>query len=462
MYRIKELDELLEYRGEDLLEAAIETANWLEDSEIISDQGLKWKQDPESDRISDASQAFNDKSLYAGSAGIAFFLVRLYLITKDRKYIDKAVLAADYLINTYEKDAFEISKNLPGIGKGLPTGYYAGNTGIAYFVSVLYQALKENNDSLHIEDIEKYKNFVLKVADDIVDAQKNGTWTETVGILGDGGLLLLLAYLYEVTGEKKYLEAAEANGKYFIDNAEEINDGYRWYTTDSIAFGLGPNGYFPNFEYGAAGNAYLLAILYKLTDQPIYLDYAKGALRYVESVSVKKGKGILIPYNVPYKNNLFYLGNCHGPAGDARAYKLIYELTGEEHYKEYTFKLAEGILNMGAPRVRSDGYWNTDCICCGTAGMLEFFIGTDKFFNIDEYQEVAQEAGEILIGDSLSIDHKRTWYSAWTRTLPKDVDTYTGFYHGSSGCASALLTLYNESHDKIKLPSLLEDYWVTK
>ena len=459
---IKNLDEKLLSGNEDILDAALEAAAWIEDSEIRTENGIRWKQCPERKTDPDDEILFQPYSFYGGSSGVAFFMLRLYLVTKDEKWLDKAVRAADEIAASYKRDDFETSTGYFGLG--MDTGFFNGASGQAYFAENLYLILKEKDPAA----ASKYHAFALKAADDIVQAQivlaakdggEAGTWTKTLGILGDEGLTLFLMFMYETSGNKEYLDAAQRAANYLADNAERTEHGIRWYTMDTQALGFGVKAYSPNFEYGSAGNAYVLAVLYKLTGNEKYLGLAKEALEYTESTAAAAGNGVLLPYFVPVFNDLYYLGICHGPAGVSRTYRLMYELSGDDHYREYAAKLTEGILSTGAPQIHSPGYWHNYCFCCGAAGLLEHFVKAGSFLKTDKYTKAAFDCADVLIGDSVADSGKRRWYSAWTRVKPKEVEAYTGFYPGGAGCASALLTLYNETHGKLALPGCLEDFW---
>ena len=68
-----------------------------------------------------------------------------------------------------------------------------------------------------------------------------------------------------------------------------------------------------------------------------------------------------------------------------------------------------------------------------------------EFTGEAEFLEYARRTADVLIGDSTVADDKpgqRTWYGAWTRTIPDRVVSYLGLYSGAAGCASSLLRLY--------------------
>jgi hypothetical protein len=68
---------------------------------------------------------------------------------------------------------------------------------------------------------------------------------------------------------------------------------------------------------------------------------------------------------------VYYLGFCHGPAGTARTFYELHQLTRETGYQQWTDKLARGVLQSGIPEIQTPGYWNVVCQCCGSAAVVE-------------------------------------------------------------------------------------------
>ncbi|MDD5923041.1 MAG: hypothetical protein PUC44_07720 [Eubacteriales bacterium] len=409
-----------------LLRNILETAKWIQKQEIKTKYGKTWKQTPTADISLDESPLLFPKSLYGGSAGIGFFFLKLYLAVKDPKYLKEAEAAADHILSTYEgKKLYERVDE--GTCAGIGTGFYNGPAGEAYFLWYLYEETGR----------KEYRSFVLQAANDLIaganrmnDSLGGIAWGDASGIISDGGLVLFLLWIYEKTKEKRYLDAAVQAGERIRKEARPAPEGIRWYAQDSIAFGYGPNGYFPNFFYGTSGNAYVQACLYEKTGRTEFLTAAKKGAEYVESVAVRKNGAIFVPYNDPYDLDLYYLGMCQGPIGTSRLFFKLYELTGEESYKEWTLGLTDALEAAGAPEKHSPGYWHTYCYCCGAAGMLEHYLGIYHAFGDEKHLRLAERCADVLIRDSFA-DLKeqeekeprirlRRWYTAWTRTIPEN------------------------------------------
>lgn len=436
---------------EKLLDAVLETAEWIKQYEIPTEYGKIWRKTPEHETDAEDSPLVSSKSLYGGSAGIGFFYLRLYLATQEEKWLEEAKSAANHILATYEGKSL-YGRQDEGTLKGIGTGVFNGAAGQAYFAEQLYDVTKE----------QKYRDFVVKATDDLTEAATicgDGIyWGDASGIIADGGLILYLLYIYEKTGNEKYLQAAEKAGIHIRNQAKKApQGGIRWYAMDSVKFGLGEEGYFPNFFYGTAGNAYVQARLYKATGNQTYLDAAKRGAEYVMAVADTSGDAALVRYNDPYRKDLYYLGMCQGPIGTSRLFYELYRITGDENYKSWVLRLTNGIVAAGAPAKHSPGYWHTYCYCCGAPGMLEHFLGVYHSFGNEKYFELAKEAGDVVLRDSYADKAKRRWYTAWNRHLPNETDVYTGLYHGSAGCANALLSLYCNLAGIGGLPGFLED-----
>ena len=149
--------------------------------------------------------------------------------------------------------------------QGAYIGYLNGPAGGAYVAKELYKITGE----------ERYKQFALTVADDAIEAAKDEqgalTWYGFYGILGEGGLSSYFCSTFIIRSAViNILDAAAKAAKYIADHKEDApQGGYRWYVMDTETFPtIGKaGGYFPGFEYGAAGCGYILASVYEQTHQ---------------------------------------------------------------------------------------------------------------------------------------------------------------------------------------------------
>lgn len=386
--------------AEDYLKAAIDTAEWIDTLAIKTEYGRIWQALPEGqDGYREDVPLFTPKSMYDGSAGIGIFFIRLYEATGDTRWLTEAEEAAAHIIAT--KVGVEwYQTTLHSEVKGIipVPGWAAG----PYNGPVGEAYFLE--DLYQVTGKQEYRDYVLYVADVLLEAavtdERGLHWSDQEDITADGGFIVFLDILYRKTGIKKYLELA------------------------------------------------------------------KEGLTYAMNIAVGDETGRLIPYqDHPVTGptyDKYYLSTCHGPVGSTLAFRELYEITGEEIYRNWTIELSRGIVRAGAPEKHSWGFWNCQCQCCGTAGILEHFAAMYEYTGEKEFYAYMIRTADVMLSDS---DHRtpglRTWYDSWWRTIPTRVVSYPGLYVGVAGCASSLLRTYAALTGK-KLTNLYEYHFFEK
>lgn len=453
--------------AEDYLQAAIETANWIDTLAVKTEHGRIWKALPEGqDGYREDVPMFTSKSMYDGSAGIGIFLIRLYETTSDERWLKEAEEATAHIIATqvgpewYEHTLHSEVKGIIPV-PGWTAGAYNGPVGEAYFLEDLYQVTRK----------QEYRDFVLRIADVLMEAasrdERGLFWSEQEDITADGGFIVFLDIVYRRTGIRKYLDfASEAAERIAKDALNAPNGGKFWKLLDLSMIDFPKDTTFPNWSHGTTGTAWMFAALYQDTGKQEFLELAKAGLEYAMNISVGDEKGRLIPYqDHPVTGptyDKYYLSTCHGPVGSTLAFREVYEVTGEELYKNWTIELSRGIVKAGAPERHSWGFWNCQCQCCGTAGILEHFAEMYEYTDEKEFYDYMIRTADVLLSDS---DHRtsgsRTWYDSWWRTIPTRVVSYPGLYVGAAGCGSSLLRAYAALTGK-KLTNLYEYHFFEK
>lgn len=386
--------------AEDYLKAAIDTAEWIDTLAIKTEYGRIWQALPEGqDGYREDVPLFTPKSMYDGSAGIGIFFIRLYEATGDIRWLTEAEEAAAHIIAT--KVGVEwYQTTLHSEVKGIipVPGWAAG----PYNGPVGEAYFLE--DLYQVTGKQAYRDYVLYVADVLLEAavtdERGLHWSDQEDITADGGFIVFLDILYRKTGIKKYLELA------------------------------------------------------------------KEGLTYAMNIAVGDETGRLIPYqDHPVTGptyDKYYLSTCHGPVGSTLAFRELYEITREEIYRNWTIELSRGIVRAGAPEKHSWGFWNCQCQCCGTAGILEHFAAMYEYTGEKEFYAYMIRTADVMLSDS---DHRtpglRTWYDSWWRTIPTRVVSYPGLYVGVAGCASSLLRTYAALTGK-KLTNLYEYHFFEK
>lgn len=449
-----------EYEAEDYIAIAEETARWIKTTEKITPFGKRWEQSPDSAEDFSDYPMLTEKALYGGSAGIGLFYLRLYQVTGKEEYLLEAKAAAADIIATDEGKAFYENalehkkgtvdklvhvKNMPG----WKIGYYNGPTGSAYLVLKLYEVTGE----------KAYRDYVVKAADDLLAAAKKALegiyWSEQGDLCGDAGFATYLISVWELTKDVKYLDAAKALGKYIVSKGKNAPKGGKyWNVVDLTIIDFPADVFWVNLAHGTAGVGWIFAILYKVSQDEVFLQAAKDAAAYIQGIAVGDEEAVLVPYLDSLERGpsteFYYLSTCHGPAGTALLFEALYAVTKEKEYLDWVKKLSRGIIKAGAPENYSRGYWRSQALCCGTPGLVEHFISVYRLTGEEEFLDYAKRSARTVIGQSHVDDSKsdiykaadsRRWLGNWWRTIPQDVHSYSGLYIGTAGNAWSLLSL---------------------
>lgn len=439
----------------DYLQDAIEVAEWIDSLAEKNEYGRIWKGFPDGqDGYTRDIPMFTERCFYNGAAGIGIFLIRLYYASGNERWLNEAKEAAEYLIKTELKADWYHSilnnKNLGGIipVPGWAIGWSNGPVGEGYFMMDLYDATKD----------EKYLDFAKRTGDvllEVVIEDENGIhWSDEEDMCADGGHVTYLEILYRRTGDKKYLDAAVKGGNYIAKDALDSRYGGKyWKLLDLSLIDFAKDTTFPNFAHGTSGTGFMFANLYNDTKDERYLNLAKEAAVYLMNISVGDENGRLIPYQDHPETGLtlehYYLSDCHGPVGSVRIFQKLYEITGEKKYFDFAIELSRGIIKAGAPENLSWGFWNCQCLCCGTAGILEHFVEMYEWSGKEEFLDYAKRTAKTMLSKSDDrVIGSRKWNDGWWRTNPNRIVSYTGFYVGNAGMAAAVLRLYSNLNNK--------------
>ncbi|MER7209616.1 lanthionine synthetase LanC family protein [Streptosporangium sp. NPDC000239] len=397
------------------LRAATEAARWIRSAAVDDERGRHWKANP--DPRGKAALTGHPLSLYSGAAGIVLFFLELAAATGDESYLDDARAGARYLAATWREQA--------------DLSLHHGLAGVMFTLAEAGWAVGE----------EAFEAEAVAVADHVVRSARSIDgglgWTGDPAQRGDGGVILALLHASGILGVPAYQEVAVEAGTRI---AELAVPGHR--------FGHGACGDLPldavtpGFLSGTAGTAFLLARLYGLTGQTRFLGAARRGADFVRAVSAVSERCALVPHHIPQGRDLHYLGFCSGSAGVARMFYELYRVAGDAGDLDWVERLARGIVRSGVPGRQTEGYWNVACQCCGTAGLVELFVGLWAATGRPAHLEFACELGDNLIGRAAGHDERGSrWYQAYRRLRPWEVTADTGYMVGAAGIGAALLHL---------------------
>jgi len=175
----------------------------------------------------------------------------------------------------------------------------------------------------------------------------------------------------------------------------------------------------PDLYSGTSGIALFLSALYTESEDRVILKTIKGAIKQVRSTMN------LAP------NHGFYSGK---PGIGATLIKL-----GKKYYREDWLKAGVALLNSIPATI--SGPHEIDLIS-GVAGTIPVLIDAYRITNNESLLNKAIDLGNELIKNGVQVDNTLSW-----QTVPGK-QNLTGFSHGASGIALALLKLYEATNNQ--------------
>jgi len=395
--------------GRTYLESAEEAARWIAASVVESEQGRTWPGVP-----GDLRTIGN--TLYSGTPGVVLFFLELYGATGDETYLAEARSGADYLLATLEEERF--------------SGLYIGVSGIGF---TLHQMFKATRDEKYRDGVDRCIRHLSGRAE---ESGRGVQWTDTTDIIsGTAGTGLFLLYLFRERGEGELLDLALRAGYRLRELAVPEGPGLKWAMDPDFPRLM------PNFSHGTAGIAYFLASLHMQTRDREFLDAALAGARYLQSIAHTEGDTCLIFHHEPDGEGLYYLGWCHGPVGTARLFFRLYEITGEGEWMDWVERSARSVLGSGIPDVEHPGFWNNAGICCGSAGIADFFLSLHRLNGKPEYLDFARSlTAQILEKASIETSGMK-WIQAEHRSRPDYLQAQTGLMQGAAGIGLWMLRM---------------------
>ncbi|HEV8383394.1 MAG TPA: lanthionine synthetase LanC family protein [Candidatus Acidoferrales bacterium] len=396
------------------LDAAYATERWIRSSAIRTSDGRVWPVDP-----NDPKSVSYD--LYSGFAGVVLFYLEFYKQRREPIFsFDNALAGASSLAKHMEEQK--------------DSGLYTGLAGTCFVLGEAYRLFPnpgEKADTLRC--FQLLRERAIKVGTGV-------QWNDTTDVIsGSAGIGLTLLYAARRLKDRAALDLAVQAGAHLIELGRPENGGLKWAMDPKFPRLM------PNFSHGTAGVAYFLATLYQETHQKKFLDAALAGARYLQSIAVTDGGICLIFHNEPFAKDIYYLSWCHGPAGTARLFYRLYQITGDRAWLDWVKKGARGILTSGIPEKQTPGYWNNVSQCCGAAGVIEFFLSLYRLTRDPEYLAFARRIADNMLsratreGSGASLTLK--WIQAEHRLNPDLLIAQTGYMQGASGVAMALLHL---------------------
>ena len=196
---------------------AAKAADRLLEVGIAAHGGLKWPMAPNNARMM--------PNFSHGTAGIAYFLARVYESTRDRKYLDGAIAGAKYLqaVAKTDGDVCLIPHHEPDGLDLFYLGWCHGPAGTARLWRVLDRA---TGDASWRTWVDRSARTLLESG--IPDKQTDGFWNNVSQCCGSAGVAQFLLDLHGATQDARYLAFARKMTSDLLARGTRDDKGLRW------------------------------------------------------------------------------------------------------------------------------------------------------------------------------------------------------------------------------------------
>ena len=413
------------------LVAARHTAAWLATMERPVTTGIAWA-------ASDRNPA-TPAGLGPGASGIGLFFLRLYEVTGEVAYLDKARGAADYVASEYRR------------GRSSGFDWQAGAIGGGEFFVMMYRVTGEKR---YLDDARSTAALLLTQA----TRDATGTYWQfpnstaiypgiAHGAAG-GGVFFL--HLYELTTEQQYLDIALDCYKWMMGHTVPIGSdavGWKQVTRDEAAY--------HGLCGGASGIVYFLDELHRATGDDRYLRdlerAADGLVHSAQQIGDDEASWRYTTSSVSSPPVIY----CHGTAGASVALAFAASRTGRSHFVDFAQRGARRLFAIATkadgdgpawPHIENTPMFETG-FQTGAASVGHTFLRLHATLGDRHYLEEAARVGDYLlrIGDRPRPAQMR-WINYTVRPPVEgyDLEYQTGWYKGAAGIGLFLLELHEQ------------------
>jgi lantibiotic modifying enzyme len=199
------------------IKLAISAADRLIELGVAERGGLRWAMDPTFPRLM--------PNFSHGTAGIAYFLARVYEETRDKKYLDAALAGARYLqaIARVDGDMCLIGHHQPDGMELYYLGWCHGPVGTARLWHLLARV---TGDEQWLAWVDKSANGILKSG--IPERQTDGFWNNVSQCCGSAGVAQFFLDLHRIKPNPMYLTFSKKVTANLLSRATRDEKGLRW------------------------------------------------------------------------------------------------------------------------------------------------------------------------------------------------------------------------------------------
>jgi hypothetical protein len=323
-----------------------------------------------------------DENLYDGVSGIALYLLELYGVNKNKKYLNYVLKTAKWLKDFCIKN------------KSNFFAFLTGRLGVSYLFLRLYDILEK----------EEFLETAIEIAQS-ANETKNVNLQIRDYINGSAGSLVFLLYLYSYRADKWILESIEELTQELVDSAHIAENGLYWDRSSKHMFGL------CGFSHGVSGISLAFFELSKVTGNDAFQWFAEYALEYEHNAYNSSENSwpdfrqdLFYEYNleeikkiyIEKGNDFFCKPNymnawCHGGIGIALNRIQAYQMTKNYRYLE---DIKHVLLKI---REENETIYKDDFVsglCHGYTGNFDLFIELSE--KLDDNELITESENAAL------------------------------------------------------------------
>lgn len=208
----------------DYLETALAAERYIASRQLEDADGVYWQED---------GQSAYDISLFKGASGIAFFYLELHKATGEQRFADIARSAVLRISRFWRNAADKPVILFPG---DIRFGLQLGVPGEGSILALAYKAFKEPEIERALRDI------VAFLAENAKRDDEGGAYWNDNGLpISDGGAVLFLARFLEISDDADAKKLAVDAGEHILRSGREVGAGLSFDKSEPPAGDFGPN-----------------------------------------------------------------------------------------------------------------------------------------------------------------------------------------------------------------------------
>ncbi len=376
---------------------AIGALEWLLGTGRVVGTGLAWAATSEDDQP--------DPTLYSGSAGIVLALLEGHRALGDDRYADAAARGGRTIAASVEQWAH--------------SSLHFGLTGMAFALTAVCDELGDAAAGVAADT-------ALQLVRSGFDGER---WSDQFDLLGgNAGIALGALSLGDV-------DLALLAVTPYLRLAEATRAGVQW----EVRAGVPAR--FHHISHGTLGIVTALAAVGRAAGRSDLIELALAGAADVVSRDQAGPMGFLVAHSDPQHKpefvERFSYGWCHGPAGDAQAFRMLAAVTGDPAWRQLVDRCWHTVTHSGLPQRLYPGFWDNSGRCCGTAGVLAF--ACDRYVERGDELNFATTLVQDLANRAVADDGGVRWSNVEHRATPSDLAPRTGWAMGNAGIVRELL-----------------------